>query len=57
MNHDIAHCTGYHCPTKKECLRYLAHLEAMDLNLANIAYMDPREDCDMLITSPVRRLF
>ena len=39
MNHDLDHCRGVECSIREHCLRYLAHLDAVE-NVMSIYYND-----------------
>lgn len=44
MNHDIAHCSNEDCPAKLTCKRYIAHLDAIKLDIPYLTYLinEPR---------------
>lgn len=43
ISHDNAHCNGtYGCKMRDRCVRYLLHLEAKELMMEYVTYMQPR---------------
>ena len=42
MNHDNAHCNGlWGCSMRDKCVRYLLHLEAVEMKLPMMTYIAP----------------
>lgn len=46
IGHDYAHCFGGECPMKEKCIRYLLYLEAKEMGLIYVPYIDPWRDGD-----------
>lgn len=40
---DFSRCIGDQCIHKHKCTRYFAHLEANELKLERVVYVDPKE--------------
>lgn len=43
IGHDWAHCNGSYgcCSMKERCVRYLLHLEAVEMKLTRVTYIAP----------------
>ena len=52
MNHDLDHCRGIGCNIRDHCLRYLAHLEAIQDEMEYVYYTNSKYEnshCDNFI--------
>ena len=46
FRNDFSKCNGDKCIHKYRCIRYFAHLEAVELKLERCVYTDPKECID-----------